>query len=207
MATKARNVTAIILAAGESRRMGQPKIALSWGKTTVLGHIIGMLDEGGRPFGLKDMIIVSGGAHQEVLRILQNMPAKLSLHACFNPRYQEDEMLISLQVGVSCLSPNCQAILVALGDNPQILPTTVRALLEAYQTQSQPILMPSYQMHRGHPWLIGHSLFPEIKNLQPPATMRDFFMKHSDQIHYVLVDSPTILQDLDTPQDYERYRP
>lgn len=207
MTTNARNVTAIILAAGESRRMGKPKIALPWGNTTVLGHIIEILDEGGQAFGLKDMIIVSGGAHQEVLRILQNMPSKLSLHTCFNPRYQEDEMLISLQAGLSCLSPDCQAILVALGDNPQILPSTVRALLEAYQTEPKPILMPSYQMHRGHPWIIDHSLFPEIKILQPPSTMRDFFESHADQIHYVLVDNPTILQDLDTPQDYERYRP
>ncbi|MGB9641420.1 MAG: nucleotidyltransferase family protein [Anaerolineales bacterium] len=201
------HVTAIILAAGESRRMGQPKIAMPWGNTTVLGHIIKTLEEGGVALGLDEIIVVSGRAHTEILKILQTAQAKLPLHPCFNPHYQQDEMLISLQVGMSCLSPHCQAVLVALGDNPQILPSTVHLLLKEYLKEPKPILMPSYQMRRGHPWMIDRSLFSTIKDLQPPLTMRDFFQKHADQIHYVLVDTPTILQDIDTPQDYERYHP
>lgn len=205
--TKTASVIAIILAAGESRRMGQPKIALPWGNTTVLGHIIRTLEEGGISSGLREIIVVSGGAHTETLKILQSMESKLPLHPCFNPRYHEDEMLISLRVGMACLSPKCQAILVALGDNPQILPSTVQLLLKEYQNKPQPILMPSYQMRRGHPWLIDRSLFPAIKSIQPPFTLRDFFQSHAEQIHYVIVDTPTVLQDLDSPQDYERYKP
>ncbi|MGB9586518.1 MAG: nucleotidyltransferase family protein, partial [Anaerolineales bacterium] len=185
----------------------QPKIAMPWGNTTVLGHIIKTLEEGGVALGLDEIIVVSGRAHTEILKILQTAQAKLPLHPCFNPHYQQDEMLISLQVGMSCLSPHCQAVLVALGDNPQILPSTVHLLLKEYLKEPKPILMPSYQMRRGHPWMIDRSLFSTIKDLQPPLTMRDFFQKHADQIHYVLVDTPTILQDIDTPQDYERYHP
>ena len=207
MMTEPVSISAIILAAGESRRMGQPKIAMPWGNTTVLGHIIRTLEEGGLTLGLREIIVVGGKAHAEILNILQSLDTSLPVHPCFNPRYQEDEMLISLQVGMSCLSPNCQAVLVALGDNPQILPSTVHLLLKEFQSEPQFILMPSYQMWRGHPWMIDRRLFPAIMNLQPPLTLRDFFQTHAHQIHYVLVDTPTILQDLDTPQDYERYHP
>ncbi|MGB9586327.1 MAG: nucleotidyltransferase family protein [Anaerolineales bacterium] len=204
---KTLKIGAILLAAGQSRRMGQPKVALPWGERTVLGTILHALEKGGALLGLQEVIIVSGAARKEIEEILQNTQTNLILQSCFNPRYQEDEMLYSLQIGLQCLSRDCHAVLVALGDQPQIQPRTVQAILEAYQQSQAAIVIPSYQMHRGHPWLIDHQLINSMKALQPPQTIRDFFQAHADLIHYVVVDTPTILQDLDTPADYERYRP
>jgi len=66
---------------------------------------------------------------------------------------------------------------------------------------------PSYQMRRGHPMLFHRSLWPEILALHPPQTLRDLLLAHAERIHYVTVDTPTILQDVDTPEDYLKFRP
>jgi CTP:molybdopterin cytidylyltransferase MocA len=62
-------------------------------------------------------------------------------------------------------------------------------------------------MKRGHPWLVTRSLWKEILELRPPSTLRDFLNKYSDAIHYVTVDTPSILADLDTPEDYRKSHP
>jgi molybdenum cofactor cytidylyltransferase len=69
------------------------------------------------------------------------------------------------------------------------------------------LIVPSYQKHRGHPWLIDCSLWGEVLALKPPENLRDFLRAKTEQIHYLEVDSPSILQDLDTPEDYQRFRP
>jgi CTP:molybdopterin cytidylyltransferase MocA len=62
-------------------------------------------------------------------------------------------------------------------------------------------------MHRGHPWLVARRLWPEVFALGPGVTLRELFAAHIAEIHYVAWDSPAILKDLDTPQDYARERP
>jgi molybdenum cofactor cytidylyltransferase len=62
-------------------------------------------------------------------------------------------------------------------------------------------------MRRGHPWLIARSLWSEILDLKQPASPRDFLTRHADEIHYINVDTPSVLADLDTPEDYEKSRP
>lgn len=207
MSEENRDIEAVILAAGRSLRMGQPKLALPWGNSTVLGHIISVLEENGSAFGLHRIVVVSGAAHPLIEQIIQSHPARDKLQICFNPSYDKEEMLFSLQLGLSCLSQQTQAALVVLGDQPQILPQTVHLLLQSFRQQPKPLIVPSYQMRRGHPWLIARSLWQAVMNLKPPQTLRDFFAEHAESIHYVNVNTPTILQDLDTPEDYERYRP
>jgi molybdenum cofactor cytidylyltransferase len=115
-------------------------------------------------------------------------------------------------VGLRACAAEAQAALVALGDQPQILPEVVRAVLRAYEapadgTARPGLVAPSYQMRRGHPWLVDRSLWPSIFALGPEQTMRDVLNAHAGRIHYVTVDTPTVLKDLDTPQDYQQERP
>jgi molybdenum cofactor cytidylyltransferase len=83
----------------------------------------------------------------------------------------------------------------------------VQQVLAEYERTRAALVVPSYQMRRGHPWIVDRSLWPEVLRLRPPATMRDLFSTLDDCIHYVLVGASTILLDLDTPEDYQRYRP
>jgi molybdenum cofactor cytidylyltransferase len=62
-------------------------------------------------------------------------------------------------------------------------------------------------MHRGHPWLVDRGYWDEILSLRPPETMRSFLNSKHEIIDYVTVATPTILQDIDTREDYEQYRP
>jgi molybdenum cofactor cytidylyltransferase len=62
-------------------------------------------------------------------------------------------------------------------------------------------------MRRGHPWLVDRALWPELLALQSPYTLRDFLTAHAGEIRYLDVDTDSILQDLDTPEDYTQQKP
>jgi molybdenum cofactor cytidylyltransferase len=147
--------------------------------------------------------VVTGGARAQVESALVGLPAR----PVFNPHFEQDHMALSLSVGLAALGPTASAALVALGDQPQIQTNVTTLLLDAYQQDRSPLIMPSFQMRRGHPWIIARSLWNAIMAIKPPTTLRDFLHAHSEQIHYVDVGNDTIFRDLDTPGDYKRERP
>lgn len=189
-------ISAVVLAAGRSQRMGQPKMALPWGDSTVIGRVVQVLSQA----GVNDIVVVTGGGSEAVHTALQSSSARL-VH---NPAYAEGEMLSSLQVGLAGLPDDWEAALVALGDQPQIQPQVVAGLLERYRLSHSVLVVPSYKMRRGHPWIVGRSLWPDIQALKPPQTLRDLLQAQAAQIDYLAVDTDSILADLDTPDDYQR---
>lgn len=197
------HITAIVLAAGKSSRMGRPKMCLPWGETTVIGQVVQTLAAG----GVSKIIVVTGGAQAEVLAALGEIRSAISVENVFNPGYADGEMLLSLQIGLHKLEAGIDAAMVALGDQPQIQEGIVRKLLQAYGKTRAPLIVPSYQLRRGHPWIVARSLWNEILALADPATMRDFLIAHQALIHYVSVENDSVLRDLDTPADYTREVP
>lgn len=192
-------IAAVILAAGQSRRMGTPKMILPWGGTTVVGQVLDVLEKA----GVQDVVVVTGGAHQQVRAALEGRRAA----TIFNPRYAEDHMLLSLQAGLRNLPGSILATLVALGDQPQIQVDVVEAVIQAYRTSNASLVAPSFQMRRGHPWLVARPLWDDILALNPPQTLRDVFRGRAADIHYIVVENDSVLRDLDTPEDYARERP
>jgi len=192
-------IAAVVLAAGHSRRMGAPKLALPWGDSTVIGQVLSVLSQS----GVQDVVVVTGGARQEVQQALQGWPVR----QIYNPNHEQGEMLSSFQVGLAALGDDPNATLVVLGDQPQIQMHVVVKLLQVYAETGAPLVIPSYQMRRGHPWLVDRSLWADVMAICAPASLRDFLSDHQDSIHYVTVETGTILQDLDTPGDYLANRP
>jgi molybdenum cofactor cytidylyltransferase len=194
-------ISAIILAAGESKRMGQPKMLLPWGSTTVLGQVISTY----RAAGVGQVLVVTGGARQQVEAIAHRAGAS----SVFNESYANGEMLASLQLGLRSLLglEEVDAALIGLGDQPQVQAGCVRQICDVFQSQAARLIVPSYQRRRGHPWLVTRSLWSELLELQSPRSPRDFLNGHAAEILYVDVDTPSILADLDTPQDYRNARP
>lgn len=192
-----RVVAAVVLAAGGSKRMGQPKMVLPWGEDTVIGKVVRTLKES----GLVKILVVTGGTSQLVEKAVNG----LAVQVLQNPDYSKGDMLISCQVGLQGLDPEVEAAFIVLGDQPQIEARVVKSILHTYASNPALLLVPSYQMHRGHPWIVARSLWPAIMELRPPQTLKDFLAKHADQITYLPTDSASVLQDLDTPEDYARY--
>lgn len=186
-------VAAIVLAAGKSARMGRQKILLPWGDTTVFGKVLQTL----RGAGVKEIIAVANSAVADQI-------AAYGLRVASNDR---GGMIESLKTGLGALNPSAQAALVCLGDQPQIEEGTVKAVCEAFQRSESNIVIPSYRMRRGHPWLAARALWGEILALDETQSMRGFLNARAGEIEYVNVETPTILQDLDTPEDYLKYKP
>jgi molybdenum cofactor cytidylyltransferase len=192
-------ISAIILAAGQSRRMGQAKMLLPWGQRTVIEQVVvTFLDA-----GVEDILIVTGGEHERVDKAIDGYPVR----KIYNQEYAAGEMLSSLQYGLRELSAATRATLIALGDQPQVREESIHSICNAYRDSASPLIVPSFQMKRGHPWLVARALWDEILRLQPPQTPRDFLNNHSHEILYVNLDTSTILADLDTPEDYLKARP
>jgi molybdenum cofactor cytidylyltransferase len=191
-------ISAIILAAGESKRMGQPKMLLKWGETTVIRRVITTF----RDAGVEDILVITGGARELVERAIGD-----STSIIFNAKYARGEMLSSVQAGLAEMKPDATAVLIGLGDQPQVDARSVRLVMDAYQRTGASIVVPSYQMHRGHPWLVARVHWNTIMQMHAPDSTRDFLNQQSREICYVDIDSPSILQDLDTPEDYLNSRP
>jgi molybdenum cofactor cytidylyltransferase len=197
--TQLANVAGLILAPGQSKRMGYPKMTLAWGNTTIVGHIAQTLLQG----GAMPVVVVTGGMQQEVEEALRGMPVS----CVFNPEYKTGGMISSVRVGLQALDEQTSSVLLTLGDQPQIQTGTVQTLVREYHQCGAVLIVPSYQMRRGHPWLVGRELWQEIIDLQPTQTLRDFLEQRAAQIHYLKVDSDSVVQDIDTPEQYEQYRP
>jgi molybdenum cofactor cytidylyltransferase len=120
----------------------------------------------------------------------------------FNPNYEQGEMLSSVQCGLTGLDTKTAAALVVLSDQPQIEATVVHRLIDTYQTKSGPLIIPSFQMRRGHPILIDRACWPEILALDPSRMLREVIRAHAGEIHYVVVETEAVLRDIDTPEAY-----
>jgi CTP:molybdopterin cytidylyltransferase MocA len=186
-------VSAIVLAAGLSRRMGWFKLTLPWGGRTVVAHVVTTLEEA----GLRDIIAVTGHRADEVAMALAETPAR----CVFNAGYADGEMLSSVQAGVHALRTDSAAALLCLGDQPQIEAGTVRAVLAAAEaTGWERIVIPSFHLRAGHPILLPRWIWPEV--LACKGTLRDVMAAHREQTSYLTVETPSVLADLDTPEDY-----
>lgn len=197
-----KTIGAIILAAGQSKRMGQPKMLLPWGKTTVLGQVISTFSQ----TQVSEIVIVSGGVREAVEAEAARLAEKFPVRCIHNPAYASGEMLSSLQCGLAALGPGVESTLIALGDQPQLSLDSARKVVAAFESTSARLIVPSYNRRRGHPWLVQRELWGELLALKAPETLRDFLNAHVDEILYVEADQ-TILKDLDTPDDYQRERP
>jgi molybdenum cofactor cytidylyltransferase len=192
-----RPIGAIVLAAGMSRRMGQPKVLLPWtGGKTIIEHIIDQLYLA----RIDHVTVVTGSLAQEVGVLAERRGATV----VYNKDYQTGEMLSSFKVGLRAQPANIGAALITLGDQPRIQPKIVGQIAMAYAEGQGDLIIPSYQMRRGHPILIDRRYWGEILALPEDGALRDVIRKYP--VSYVNVENDSVLQDVDTPEDYQNER-
>lgn len=190
-------LAAIILAAGKSARMGQAKQLLPLGESTVLGQSIAHV----RGAALDEIILVLGASAEAIRRQLPLEGLKLVV----NPHYEEG-MATSLRAGLEALSPQADAALILLADQPLVRPATLNRLADHYRRTNPRILIPTCRGIRGNPVLLDRSLFAEAMALAGDVGCRALFAQHPEAIAKLEVEDEGILLDIDNPDDYQRLR-
>ena len=194
-----RAVGAIVLAGGQASRMGQPKQLLPWadGKT-IIEHITTQLIRA----RIGQINVVTGYYADQVKRVVK----PLGVQIAHNRAHRTGDMLSSLKAGLRAMPDHVAATLVVLGDQPRIQPHIIYKVLMAYAEGKGDIIAPSFNMRRGHPILIDRKYWSEFLDLRNDKSPRDVINAHNDDIHYINVDTDSVLRDIDTPADYEDER-
>lgn len=193
--------SAIVPAAGLSSRMGAPlpKPLLPWGASTVIGTVVSTL----LAAGVGEVIVVTGHQREAIEAAL----AGRAVRCVYNPAYASGEMLSSIQAGLTAAAPESAGALLALADQPQMQPAVVQQVLDAFAaSDGQALIIPSHAMRRGHPILLPRRLWAEVLALPAGDTLRTVIQRHAAAIRYVAVDTPSVLADLDTPEQYAAAR-
>jgi molybdenum cofactor cytidylyltransferase len=188
-------VFGVILAAGRSSRMGQPKMDLPWGKTTVLGSVISSFHAGGVDY---IHVVINPMRKPEPVEEYSG----LSIKYIDNPDAEVEEMLVSLQAGLRSLPSTCLYAMICPGDLPTISEPVIKLLLEAASDGKRKLIFPSYRMRRGHPWMIHQDIWDEILALEKDDNVRSVIDHHAYEIFYVNIDADRPA-DIDTPEDYQ----
>lgn len=190
-------ISAIILAAGESRRMSKLKPLIKINGKTFLQHIAGQI----RKAGIENILVVAGfNAHKIIAESGLD-----SVEFVVNKNYQHGQFS-SLQTGIRKLPQLCQGTIVCLGDQPQIKAEWMEKIMAAARESSASVITPKFKTRRGHPIYFAASLFKEILTMTPTQTAHDLIQNHYNEIVDVSIQNDAILVDADTPQDLQKVK-
>ncbi len=187
-------IRSIILAAGESKRMGFPKMLLKFNGKTMIEKVLENVAESD-----SDSILVVLGASMEVLI---DLVRKYDVKYCYNSNYM-DGMLSSVQCGFKNLPSDTAATMVFQGDQPFITPSVINMVIDAYKTSGKGIVIPVYKGKRGHPLLLDKKYSDRIYSLDPSEGLRSIIYLNSSDVLEVETGEPGILRDFDTYDDYK----
>jgi molybdenum cofactor cytidylyltransferase len=199
-------IGAIILAAGESRRMGFPKALLPYARsggseTTFLEHLLDVLNR-----SRAEPIVVVLGHEAERIRSSVDPASWGRARPVVNDRYREG-MLTSILAGLAALEESdVEGALVLPVDHPDVSPETVDLLITRFEQTHSPILLPVHRGRRGHPVLFSRTVFDEIRRAPEAVGARQVVWDHQEDLSEVEVSDPGIGRDVDTPGDYRSFR-
>jgi molybdenum cofactor cytidylyltransferase len=186
-------IWAVILAAGESKRMGFPKMLLPFNGSTMLECVINSVSQS----KIDKVIIVLGAEKESLIQLAE----KLKIEYCYNENYKEG-MLSSVQCGFRKLPEDCTACIVFQGDQPLINSDVIDTIIEAYRASDKGIVIPVFNKKRGHPVLIDIKYRHNITALNPAKGLRSLASVFSEDVLEVETHEPGILRDFDTYQQY-----
>jgi molybdenum cofactor cytidylyltransferase len=189
-------IAAIILAAGRSSRMGRNKLLLDLDGKPILCHAV----DQALGAGLSEIVVVSGHQASKVRAALGERPVKV-----IEAREHRLGMSASLKAGIRALHPKTEAVLVMLGDMPQVSAPLIQRLIAAYNPlEGRSIVVPTVDGKRGNPVLFDRRYFQEMLALEGDVGARHLIGAHDDQVAELAVDDAAVFTDVDTPEAYDR---
>ena len=186
---------AIVVAAGRSRRMGTQKLLLPFGGATVVAHIVDQILRS----VIDRVLVVVGADGSRIEAALAGRPVSFVT----NPD-PEGDMLSSVRCGLAELPRRCEAILVALGDQPTITAELTDAMVRAFEEAAHGILVPVHRGERGHPILFASRFRDEILTRYDGVGLRGLARAHPDDVAELDVPTDAVLRDMDNLDDYRR---
>ena len=190
-------LSAILLAAGESKRMGKPKQLMPFGQSTIVEQAIDNL----LGSAVNEVIVVVGYRAKEVIKTIATKPVKLAT----NPDYQQG-MSTSIIAGLNLVDSRAQSVMLALGDQPLINSQTINRLVKGFYNHDKGIAIPTYQGRRGHPVIFSIKYKEELLKLKGDIGGRQILKDHPDDILEVAVNCEGICIDIDTVDGYNSER-
>jgi len=188
----------VVLAAGDSSRMGRPKALLPWRRGTFLSSTIQTLNF------YTDLVIVVAGVHANEIRPVVDANAAYLVH---NP-HPELGQFRSLQLGLQeVLDRGRDAAIISLVDRPPAKPETIAHLQREFLVHAERdfwAVVPEFNGTHGHPIVIGRELIGKILDAPPSSTARDVLHANQQRIAYIPVADPFVTLNIDTPEDYQR---
>jgi CTP:molybdopterin cytidylyltransferase MocA len=186
-------IAALLLAAGESTRMGRLKALLPWRGTTLLEYALAELGSA----RVDAVVVVLGHAADELRPLVERAGAR----AVLNPRYREGRAT-SIAAGVAALPPGTGHLLVASVDQPRPR-RVVDDLIAAHVSAGAPISRAVHRGRHGHPTIFASALLDELRRVDEATEgMKSVLRAHADAIQDVEIDDPDVLLNLNTPDEY-----
>lgn len=188
-------ISALVLAAGYSSRMGAFKPLLPLGETTVIEKAVSSF----LAAGIQDIRVVVGHRADEVIPVLD----RLGVKSIINGHYSRG-MYSSVTAGVRSFEPEVQAVFLLPGDNPLVKPQTILELIKFYKESEAGIIYPCFKGLRGHPPLISARYIKSILAWNQPGGLRVLLSNYARDALKVEVADQGVVLDMDNPTDYQK---
>jgi molybdenum cofactor cytidylyltransferase len=187
------SIVPVVLAAGDSTRMGYPKALLPLGGATFLTHILGTL----RQVGLARPVVVLGGAAADIEPAVREWTVEILR----NPDPGRGQ-LSSIQLALQRLDPGCLGAMIWPVDQPALSARLVRSLAERFLATGAPVTCPLYGDRRGHPAIFHRALFGEFMEAPLEKGPKGILLRHRAAMALVPTGEAGAVDDVDTPADY-----
>ncbi|MFN2387592.1 MAG: NTP transferase domain-containing protein [Thermoanaerobaculia bacterium] len=183
----------VVPAAGLSRRMGREKILLRFGGTTALERVLDSLLRA----GVEDRVAVLRPGLEEAVALARESGALVVIN-----EHPEEEMLVSIRLGIRSLPRPVEAFAVWPADHPAVSPETVIALAD--RAAPDRVVVPAFRGRRGHPALVGAALRAAIDAIPPGSGLSRLWRDRPEILEELAVEDEGVVIDMNTPADYER---
>jgi len=191
-------ISAIVLAAGESKRMGKlQKLLMPLERTTILEQTVDNFIRS----EVSEVIVVAGSRAEEINRLMVERPVTVVV----NPDFHRG-MSTSIIAGLRSIRDESRGIMIALADQPFIDSLTINKLIREFGSHDKGIVVPVYRGRRGHPVILSCKYRPELLILEGDVGARQVLAAHTEDVLEVAVDCEGVLLDIDTIDGYNQAR-
>jgi len=186
-------IWAIVLAAGESRRMGSPKMLLPYNDMTVIEQVVNNLLDA----DIDRVVVVLGANREDIMKVTRSY----DVFHCYNEDYKGG-MLSSVKCGFFSLPQGCTGALIMPGDQPMTGPGEINRVIRTFLESGKGLVMAAHNGKRGHPLIVDMKYADEVLTLPEDEGLRALAARHPEDVLESDTDDSSVLRDIDTQEDY-----